>query len=103
MTDDELKKQTNSEGVPTEEKLYTIEEFVETFSEDTFIRKGQYVLVENRGTFAERTLSAYDTEIEAFRIKMKSKIKIDVVKADVKYVKLKGITFLYSYEEIQEI
>lgn len=90
-----------NKSVNNNEKMYTVEEFAETFAEDTFIKKGQYVLVENKGTFAEKTLGAYDTEIEAFRIRMKCDSKVDVVKADVKYVKLEGITFLYSYEEIQ--
>ena len=83
-----------------EEKLYTAEEFTKEFGRDWEVKEGQYVLVENRGTIAERILNAYDTEIEAFKIRKKSNTNIDVVKANVRYVTLSGITFLFDYEEV---
>lgn len=83
-----------------DERLFTVEEFAKEFGKNWKVKEGQYVLVENRGTIAERTLNAYDTEIEAYKIKRKSNTNIDVVKANVRYVNLKGITFLYDYEEV---
>ena len=83
------------------EKLYSLDEFAKEFGKDWTVKKGQYVLVENKGTFAERTLSAYDTELEAFKIRKRSSTNISVIKADVRYVTLEGITFLYDYEPIE--
>ena len=84
-----------------DERLFTPEEYVKEFGKDWAVKKGQYVLVENRGTFAERTLSAYDTELEAFKIRKRSSTNISIIKADVRYVTLEGITFLYDYEPIE--
>lgn len=82
------------------EKVYTIEEYVEKFAEDVFIKEGQFVLIQNKGTFFEKIIDAYDTEIEAFKSKRNTKGKSTIIRANVKYVKLKGIIFLYSYEQI---
>lgn len=83
-----------------DDKLYTIDEFAKEFGKDWIVKKGQFVLVENRGTIAEKTLSAYDTELDAIKIKRRCRSKVDVVKADVRYVTLEGISFLYDYEPI---
>lgn len=76
------------------------ESYFDTFPKE--IRYNQYVLVLNRGTYAERVLKAYDSEIEAYKIYRKCSGKLkSVVKAKVTYVNIEGRKFLYDYEEIQ--
>ena len=84
-----------------DDKLYTIDEFTKEFAERWEIKENQYVLIENRGTQVEKLLNSYDTEIEAFKVRKKSKSKIDIIRANVKYVTIMGMTFLYDYEIIK--
>lgn len=76
----------------------TIDDVIEGYE----IRENKYVLVENKGTFAERILCAVDTEIEALRMyrKLRTKLKV-IVKANVRYAEIEGMKFLYDYKEIQ--
>lgn len=61
----------------------------------------QYVLVENKGTIAERVLCACETEIEALALyrRVRTKLKT-VVKANITYAEIGNVKFLYDYEEV---
>lgn len=76
---------------------YTLEEIVDKWEYE----KNQYLLIENMGTIAERTFNVYDTEIEAYRAKKRSKRKIDIVKANITYITIDGLRLIYEYEVIE--
>lgn len=84
-----------------DDKLYTMDEFTKKFAERWEVKENQYVLIENRGTMVENLLNAYDTEIEAFKVRKRSKSKIDIIRANVRYVTIMGMTFLYDYKIIE--
>ncbi|WP_300902319.1 hypothetical protein [uncultured Clostridium sp.] len=77
--------------------MMALDEIIEGFK----VIENQYVLVENRGTFVERILDVFDTEIEALKYyrKVSTKLKA-VVKANVIYAKIEEIDIIYSYEEV---
>lgn len=79
--------------------LHNSDEFFDKFPKE--IEENKYVLIEHKGTIAERLLLAYDTEIEAYRDLKKCSTKCKVVKANVIYIDLEGFKVLYGYEEIQ--
>lgn len=60
--------------------MMTLDEIIEGYE----VIENQYVLIENKGTFAERILDVFDTEIEALKYyrKVSTKLKA-VVKATV--------------------
>lgn len=78
--------------------MMTLDDVIEKFE----VIENQYVLVENRGTFAERILDVFDNEIEALKYyrMVRTKLK-EVVKANVTYAKFEGELIFYSYEEIE--
>lgn len=78
--------------------MMTLDDVIEKFE----VVENQYVLIENKGTFAERILDVFDTEIEALKYyrMVRTKLK-EVVKANVTYAKIEGIDFIYSYEEVK--
>lgn len=78
--------------------MMTLDEIIEGYE----VIENQYVLVENRGTFAERILDVFDTEIEALKYyrMVRTKLK-EVVKANVTYAKFEDYSIIYSYEEIE--
>lgn len=78
--------------------LHDSKDFFDKFPKE--IEENKFVLVEHKGTIAERVLHAYDTEIEAYKILKKCSTKCTVVKANVTYIDLEGLKVLYDYEEV---
>lgn len=77
----------------------TVEDLINNYPKE--VRKNQFILVSNKGTYAEKILKAYDNEIEAYRILKKcSKKKECIVKGNALFVNIEGINFLYGYEEV---
>lgn len=66
------------------------------------VRHNKYVVIDGFGTLGESYMGTYDTEIEALRVYKKASSKSKrILKANVTYVKIEGMTFMHSYEEIQ--
>ncbi len=74
------------------------ESYFETLPKE--IEENKYVLIENKGTIAERVLCAYDSEIEAYKTLKKASSKCKVIKANAIYINLEGLKVLYGYKEV---
>lgn len=75
------------------------ESYIETFPKE--IRPNKFVLVDSMGDLGENFIGAYDSEIEAYRDYKKVSTKSKkILKANVTYVNINGMTFFHSYEKI---
>lgn len=72
----------------------------EAYPEDV---KNQFVLLEDPNTEFEKILGAYDSEIQAHKIYKKvSHDRKKVVRADVIYKTIMGLTIIYGYRNVQD-
>lgn len=78
------------------------ENYLETFPKE--IRYDKFVLIDSMGELGENFIGAYDSEIEAYKDYKKVSTKSKkILKANVTYVNINGMTFFHSYEKIRVI
>lgn len=66
---------------------------------------GKYMVISDKGQETEEVYGIFDYEIDALRryseVKFKRKKRnVCVIKADIEYIYLQGVKFIFTYEEV---
>ncbi|MDU2290703.1 hypothetical protein [uncultured Clostridium sp.] len=106
-----LKKTEKSEAESKRllEELEELEEFegneLEKEGETSEFEYGKYMVISDKDMETEEVYGVFDYEIDALRryseVKFKRKKRnVCVIKADIEYIYLQGVKFIFTYEEV---
>ena len=91
------------------EELEELEEFegneLEKEGETSEVEYGKYMVISDKDMETEEVYGVFDYEIDALRryseVKFKRKKRnVCVIKADIEYIYLQGVKFIFTYEEV---